>query len=283
MGFLSQPLWGGSGREAFIKRVEGSIFSGELKCGERLPPEREMAESLGISRPVVHDGLLALEQRRLIEIRPRQGSFVLDYRREGTLELAVSLLRHADGDHIGRLLESMLQFRRLFEIEIAGLAALNRTESDLDELKRLVRKEQHLLKSGSLDDPFGFAEIDYRFHLQIALASGNTIYPMLMNSFKEFYLRMLRYFYSSRNPFTPFVVRHQSILSAVASGHCEGARHRMEMLLDEAERLFRQIKDTMRPKRAGGEMPDVDEKKQKEAAGRQEVAERTHINTAWIK
>ncbi len=80
-------------KEMFIDQMESLILSGELTVGEKLPPERELADSMGISRSVVNSGIVELERMGFLTIKPRSGTFVADYRRKGNLEMMKAILK----------------------------------------------------------------------------------------------------------------------------------------------------------------------------------------------
>lgn len=79
-------------KELFIKRMQEAILSGELAAGTRIPPERELAEKMGVSRAVINAGIIALVSQGFLEVQPRQGTFVADYRHEGSLETLNAIL-----------------------------------------------------------------------------------------------------------------------------------------------------------------------------------------------
>ena len=81
-------------KEMFVEQMESMILSGELAVGEKLPPERTLSESMGISRSVVNSGIIELERMGFLTIKPRVGAFVADYRRKGNLEIMRAILRH---------------------------------------------------------------------------------------------------------------------------------------------------------------------------------------------
>ena len=93
---LFKPLKTASLKEEFVLYMEELILSGSLKQGERLPPERKLAKNFGVSRPIVHEGILTLETRGLVTLRPRHGVVVNDYRKQGTLDLLLFLIRGAN-------------------------------------------------------------------------------------------------------------------------------------------------------------------------------------------
>ena len=87
-----EPIQVQSLKEACITRLERMILSGELLIGDRLPSERSFAAQLNVSRPVLHTALVELEASGLVQIIPRKGVFISDFRRDGSLAMLSSLL-----------------------------------------------------------------------------------------------------------------------------------------------------------------------------------------------
>ena len=79
--------------ELFESKIQKAILSGELAIGEKLPPERELAEKMGISKSAVHLGLKNLERAGFIRIEPRQAVYVANWEEAGGLETLTALLR----------------------------------------------------------------------------------------------------------------------------------------------------------------------------------------------
>jgi DNA-binding FadR family transcriptional regulator len=191
---LLKPIRVATPKEGVVRQIEALILSGRVKPGERLPPERELAERFAVSRPVVHEGILELSQKGLVDIRPRHGVYVNDYRLSGSAELLYSLWHHRGEEIEPTLIESMGEFRVIVEQEAAArLAAAEeeRLRPACRELEQLA-EEAESLPSG---DAAALAEVDFRFHFTIALHSGNIVYPMLMNSFREVYRSLLERFF----------------------------------------------------------------------------------------
>jgi len=177
---LLQSLKAVSLKEVFIERFEELILSGQVSAGQKLPSERALALQLGVSRPVVHEGLVELAARGLVTQRPRVGTIVNDYRRHGSLALLSSLINYREGDLDPFLLEALLDLRRLFETETARLAAINRSDDDVKDLYEIVSRES----AADRRRCSVLVDVDFEFHHAIALASGNPIYAMLIKSFE---------------------------------------------------------------------------------------------------
>ena len=224
---LLAPLQTSSLKDVFIERFENLILSGRLKIGQKLPSERELALQLGVSRPVVHNGLVDLEVKGLVVLMPRVGAVVADYRREGSLALLNSLVTYQKGLLEADLQTSLLDVRRLFEVETARLAALNREASHLDDLQAVIEQENQLIRQNVT----GIAELDFRFHHLLALASGNRVYPLLLNSFKQVYLNLAAQFFEDQAVVETVHNFHRRMYDAIHDKNPDAAVAVMESML----------------------------------------------------
>jgi DNA-binding FadR family transcriptional regulator len=101
--------------DLFVQQVENMILSGELDVGEQLPAARELSIKMGVSRPVISAGIVELEKMGFVEIRPRKGVFVCDYRRKGTVETLVAIMRYNGGAMRRNEVKSLLEVRNAME------------------------------------------------------------------------------------------------------------------------------------------------------------------------
>lgn len=217
--------------DRFIEQFEELILSGAFPIGEKLPPERELALKLGVSRPVVHQGLLDLEHKGLVKMIPRVGTVINDYRKEGSLTLLNSLLRFQNRKLDPAMLRSLLEVRVLFEVENARLAAQNRNANDLAELESVISTESGLDRK----DTASMVNTDFSFHLTVAVATGNLVYPMLINSFRTVYTDLTsRFFALPGVPDTVFPM-HRSMVTAIKEQNSAKAASLMKKLLKHGE------------------------------------------------
>jgi DNA-binding FadR family transcriptional regulator len=208
---LLRPIRKESLKDVFVARFEKLILSGKLSIGEKLPSERELALRLGVSRPVVHDGLMDLVSKGLVSMKPRVGTVVNDYRKEGSLSMLTSLVNYQNGRLEPRLFESMVEMRMLIEVENARLAASRRSQEHLDALKMLLEEETDL-------DPREIeriADVDFGFHHLIAMATGNFVYPLLLNSFRQVYTSLTKRFFSDPEVFSVVFGFHRELARAI--------------------------------------------------------------------
>ncbi|MGL4476093.1 MAG: GntR family transcriptional regulator [Shewanella sp.] len=139
--------------------LKQQLLDGQYKIGERLPPEREIAEHLGVSRTLVREALIMLELQNLIEVRKGSGVYVLNLR---SAEQESKTPMNVAGPF------EMLQARQLLESNIAEFAARQVTAFDISAMKKALVLEQQDLTGQSE------GEGDKAFHLAVAAATQNS-------------------------------------------------------------------------------------------------------------
>jgi len=164
--------------ELFVQQIENMILSGELAVGEQLPPARELSVRMGVSRPVISAGLIELEKLGFVEIRPRQGAFVSDYRRKGTVETLVAIMRYNGGAMRDHEVTSLLQVRNALETLCMEQVIQNATDEELAS----VSTQLHAIEAATMPEDVALAVYD--FHHELAALSGNMLLPLLYHSFK---------------------------------------------------------------------------------------------------
>jgi len=235
---ILEPITTESLKQVFVSKFEELILSGKISIGETLPSERELAARLKVSRPVVHEGLIELSLRGLVSIRPRSGTIVNDFKREGAIPLLLSLLNY-HGTLDPKIQQDILEMRLLFENEMVRLSAKNRSSEHLQQLKEIVRQEENTDTSRYEE----VARLDYRFHQTIAAASGNFIYSLLLNSFREIYLHLSTLFFTDPQVCPVVFETHKKITEAIRRQSEQEAVRLMTLLLNHgAEHLERAIR-----------------------------------------
>lgn len=172
---LSSP----SLKDLFVQQLQGMILSGALPVGAQLPPERTLAEQMRVSRTVVNSGLAELSDQGFLEVRPRQGTFVADYRRRGNLSTLIAIMQYKGGV-LGRdEVRSILEVRRALEHLAAERAILFASDEALDRLG------EHLARMAAALSPEQAAEAAFGFQHELALVGGNSIVPLIYYSFRS--------------------------------------------------------------------------------------------------
>lgn len=175
MGF--QKLVSPSLKDLFVENIEAMILSGELHVGDKLPPERQLAESTGVSRAVVNSGIVELAQRGFLEIRPRVGTFVTDYRRSGNMETLKSIITYNSGRLRNDEIRSILEVRDALDKLTVCCIIPHASEEDMDILGEKVEA----IRCAST--PEEAADAAFAFQHELAMLSGNTLVPLIFRSF----------------------------------------------------------------------------------------------------
>jgi GntR family transcriptional regulator, uxu operon transcriptional repressor len=202
------------------------IASGEFPAGSRLPAERELAVSLGVSRTSVREAIISLEMSRLVEVRVGTGIFV-------TSQNAAAHRTSADS---GPGPFELLDARKLIEGEIAVMAAKNGKTDDFEALARSVEKLE------TLTDDFAAREaVDREFHLRIAKATGNSSLELvvegLWNQRAELWGRLQQHFHT-RELALQTIRDHAAIAKAITARDGEAARAAMHRHITRVAREF---------------------------------------------
>lgn len=165
-------------KNSFVQEIQEKILSGALLVGTRLPPERALAKQTQVSRTVVNSGLSELAEQGFLEVRPRQGTYVADYRRCGNLSALAAIMRYNDG-MLGRdEILSVLEVRRALEHLTAERAIRYATDEALGRLG------VPLTRMAAAPNAASAAEAAFAFRHELALAGGNSVVPLVYSSLK---------------------------------------------------------------------------------------------------
>ncbi len=218
--------------EQIIMHIRSAISSGELRPGDRLPPETELARSLGVSRPTVREALKVLEALNLLESStgPTGGTFVKTLGGAGVADnLKDSLILLLDVDEL--TLEELWAAREAVELRAVGMAAKRRTEQDLAAMIGTIESDERR----EFDDYFP----DITFHRAIADASGNRLLSLFMLSI-HMTIRTLAERYVLPEAKEISQDQHRLIYEAIRDRDEASARDRMEEHLLMAYEVYRQ-------------------------------------------
>ena len=166
-------------KELFVQQLEGMILSGQLRPGDKLPTERELADAMKVSKTVVHDGLRELHRLGFLDIVSRKGVTVADYAQTGSLDTLMAIMRYHGGLPDKKTAESILKLRYYLEGPAMELLAAHHTPADMAALEDLQRQAEEAARQ----DTAAFAEALFRYHRGITFLSGNTITPLIFNAF----------------------------------------------------------------------------------------------------
>ncbi|MGE4440589.1 MAG: FadR/GntR family transcriptional regulator [Desulfomicrobium sp.] len=219
--------------EEITTRLQTLVHSDDLKPGDRLPPERQLAIMFGVSRNSVREAIKSLEQHGMLISRPGAGTYIAANNRgnlASALEDALARERHR--------LDDIFELRLLLEPQIAHLAAQRISQPELEELRGLVEKYENNLTDGL---PVFF--LDQAFHDAIAAATKNQSLMTLMEQMHDLLDEIRDDALQSPARSANSLHDHKQILSALSEHDPDGAREAMtEHLTHTREIVFNSTK-----------------------------------------
>jgi GntR family transcriptional regulator, transcriptional repressor for pyruvate dehydrogenase complex len=157
--------------EQVIEQIKEMITSGQLKKGDRLPPERELVEQLQVSRTSIREAIRALQIIGLVECRQGGGNFIKESFENSLFEpLSIMFVLQNSKP------EEILELRKVVEVETAALAAEKVTDKDLKDIEAIIEQLRD-----SQDEELN-AKLDKQIHYKIANASGNFLIVSVLSA-----------------------------------------------------------------------------------------------------
>jgi len=217
--------------EAVAAQIQAQIAEGRLRPGDRLPPERELAEAFGVSRDSVRDAIRVLELAGLVVPRQGEGTVVRELTLDSVVSpLASALLQRRD------LLTDLLDARRIIEPALAYRAAQRASDEDIQAMAEILRRQAAKVRAG---EP-GIDE-DTAFHYRLATAARNQVIlkvmDVLMDLLREGRARSLQ---AQGRP-QRSLEGHRRILAALRRRDPEAAKRAMEQHLEEIGQILQRL------------------------------------------
>lgn len=210
------------------------LLSGSLKPGQRIPSERQLMQAMGVSRSAVREANKSLSLLGLLEIRQGDGTYL----RNSGYSLLPQVIDW------GLLLEDpyvidLMEARKYIEIVTAGLAAENRSEKDLEDLRAIIQT-----MSDSANDIERYVDADTKFHLRLAKAAGNSVFENLLSNFRSLLLVWAKKILEAAGETETSLAMHTPILEAVEQKDSEAASQAM---VAHMERSSRRLREALEP------------------------------------
>lgn len=208
-----------------VAKIRAAIEQGELKSGNRLEPERELAARYGVSRPSIRSGLKTLAGMGVVQIRRGAGTFIT----AGPPALGSGQLDFLAALH-GISRKQLFEARITLEVSVAGYAAERATADHL-----VTIGDETVAMFAALDDPDTFLAHDIRFHRAIAAAAENpalsAMVEMVSSMFQQVRQRTIRWAQDLHQA----AAEHRAIYQAIRAHDPERARAAMSAHLSRAE------------------------------------------------
>ena len=208
--------------EEIVNQIKQLISNGELKPGDRIPSERELATVLGVSRPSVREAIMVLDAMGFLESRQGGGTFVKTLTEGSIADPLAKLVEKRDP----ALLRSLAEVRMGLESWSAYLAAKRANDKDVAELKRLYYVMEQQAKRGGWDP-----EVDAEFHYAITAAGHNSLQMHVLDSVHSIFTATIQValmeFYQQEGHVDLLLKQHREIMEAIADHDPERARQKM--------------------------------------------------------
>lgn len=206
--------------ERVAEQIEKRILDGELRRGDRLPTERELAEQFQVSRTAVREAMKILAQKGLVDMRPGRGTIVIDGAREA-MQNSIGLLMKMQLGEVGGS-ANLVEVRAILEIEIAALAAARATEKEIADMREAIR-----VMDESMHDANAFIAADNCFHEALAQATQNALILTLIHSIVNLLSEQRKQIFMVEGGPQRGQIHHRRILESIIRRDPEGARAAM--------------------------------------------------------
>src|ERR1700730_8216980 len=212
--------------EQIVQQIEDSILKGELKEGQQLPAERELAQQFGVSRTAVREAVKTLPEKGLVEAYAGRGTFVTS-KTAHSIRLTLDRMMRSDASE-GTV--HLAEVREILEPEIAALAAQRADDDTLSAMREAIG-----VMDAARQDPERFIEGDLDFHLALAEAAGNPLILSLIDSIVgQLREQRMRSYYTKGGP-ERGQYHHKRILEAIEHRNLQGAREAMRAHLRQVQ------------------------------------------------
>ena len=218
----------GTTAEEVVTRLRDMIQRGDISAGDKLPPERDLAKQLGVSRPTLRAGIRSLTTVGILQSRQGAGTFVAEAGESPTLD--GSPLRMMAALH-GFTTDEMFEARLSLEMSIAALAA---ERVDSEQMTQMAEEVAGMY--ASIDEPEQYLVHDMRFHQIVAAASGNRILTSLMNMVAKILFEARSKTVHRALDLKESAEQHREIYRAIRAQNAEDARQAMRNHLMSAQK-----------------------------------------------
>jgi len=216
--------------EGVAKQIERLILK-KLQPGDKLPSERELAETLGVSRSSIRDAIRSLELMGMVEPRQGAGTIVREISSESLVNPLANAIKRKE-DLIGELLD----FRKMLEPQLAARAATRASPDEIAEMEDILDRQDRKLRAGES----AIAE-DSEFHYAIALASGNSIVLKVLDTLMDLLRDSRERSLQQEGRPQKSLAGHRRILTAIKRRDIDGAKAAMRRHIENVEQIVLRI------------------------------------------
>ena len=217
--------------EDIVQQISGLIENGKLKRGDQLPSERDLTETLKVSRTTLKEAIRILESMNLLQCRQGSGTYVIASSEEALIQPLAAALFNSKDD-----IRDIFYIRKIIEPHVAHLAAENATPKEIEEMEKILQEQEVCIGRGE-----SVLDTDTLFHSRLAGATKNRVIERLLNALVDL-LKQSREVYLLENERDTRAMRslagHQRVLAAVKNGDSDSALESMLQHLEDIEGII---------------------------------------------
>lgn len=235
--------------EDIIEQVRDLITSGRLNPGDRLPAERELAGTFGVSRSAVREAIRVLETLGVLQARPGEGTFVASSPGERANDPISSSLYQA-----WSMQRKLFEVREVIEPDLAALAARRATAEQIEKMRATLAEQEAQIRQGGTG-----VRQDTQFHYLLAEATGNDVLVRLMDSLMDLLLKTREESLQHDRRPARSLNQHRAMLRAIEARNPRAAERLMYQHIAEIEELvFSQGKQPPAERSTPSSAPDAE-------------------------
>jgi len=212
--------------EEVARQIERLILK-RLQPGDKLPSERELADTLGVSRSSIRDAIRSLELMGMVEARQGAGTVVLEISAGSLVNPIANTLKRKE-EMIGELLD----FRKMLEPPLAARAATHASDEEISEMNEILVRQERKLRAGESTIPE-----DSEFHYSIALASRNSVVLKVLDTLMDLLRDTRERSLQIEGRPQKSLAGHRRILEAIKRRNAEGAKAAMRRHIEDVEEI----------------------------------------------
>lgn len=216
--------------DSVADHIKSMIQTGRLRLGDKLPPEREFAQQLGVSRTALREAFKSLSLMGILEIKQGEGTFISRVGPPSFMKAIEPMLLLNRTD----ILE-LVEARRIIETKSAAFCALRAGDEELREIEELV-----LLMGEKIGNIEAFNQLDLEFHLCIAKAAHNSVLSTVLGTVRDLLMEQVRHVQQLPGAITRAFHFHQELARVLCARDSTGAERVMYEHLDDVEKAIRE-------------------------------------------
>ncbi len=213
--------------EGVAKQIERLILK-KLQPGDKLPSERDLAESLGVSRSSIRDAIRSLELMGMVEPRQGAGTIVRQISSDSLVNPLANARKRKE-----ELVGELLDFRKMLEPSLASRAATRVSAEELAEMEDILKRQDEKLRNGEST----IAE-DTEFHYAIALASGNSVVRKVLDTLMDLLRDSRERSLQVDGRPQKSLAGHRKILAALNRHDADAAKLAMRHHIEDVEKML---------------------------------------------